>query len=217
LPETGKAGERARRKSHQPVAARTLARAKKGARRRGAVLVFWDEAGFSQRPSVRRTWAPKGQTPVLRQPFNWQRLSAIGIIAYTPSTERARLLFSLRPGTVDSDWVVSRLRSLRRQICRPVVLLWDGLPAHRSRITRGFLAGQRRWLRVETLPPYAPELNPVELVWANLSARELGNLCPESLTELAHQVNRGVRRIRRHPSLALAFLSHSKLFPERFL
>lgn len=162
---------------------------------------------------MRRTWAPKGQTPVLRQPFNWKRLSAIGMIAYNHRTGSTRVLFSLRPGNVDSDWVVSRLRSLRRQVPGPVVLLWDGLPAHRSAITKDFLTAQRSWLRVETLPAYAPELNPVELIWANLSARELGNLCPETLGELSQHVQRGVRRIRRHSTLALGFLKHSKLFP----
>lgn len=178
------------------------------------MLVFWDEAGFSQRPSVRRTWAPKGKTPVLKQPFNWKRLSAIGIIGYTPHTGCARLLFSLRPGNVDSAWVVSRLRCMHRQVPGQVVLLWDGLPAHRSERTEDFVQQQRAWLRVEPLPAYAPELNPVELVWANLSARELSNLCPDSVSELAYHVQRGVRRIRRQSHLALAFLKHSGLFPE---
>ena len=191
-----------------------MAAHKKGAIGRGATLVFWDEAGFSQRPSVRRTWAPKGQTPVLKQPFNWKRLSAIGMVSYAPGSDRVRVLFSLRPGNVDSAWVVSSLRSLRRHVPGQVVLLWDGLPAHRSAITKQFLRTQAAWLTVEPLPAYAPELNPVELLWANLSARELANLCANTLAELAHQVQRGVRRIRRDCDLVLAFLQHSKLFPE---
>lgn len=191
-----------------------LAAYKKGALKRGATLVFWDEAGFSQRPSVRRTWAPKGRTPVLRQPFNWKRLSAIGVVSYAPRRGRMGMLFSLRPGNVGSDWVISIVRCLRRHIRGAVVLLWDGLPAHRSTPTVEFLRTQGSWLQVEPLPAYAPELNPVEPMWANLSARELANLCPETLGELEHHVRRGVRRIRRDSSLALAFLKHSGLFPE---
>jgi len=191
-----------------------LAPAQKGALKTGATLVFWDEAGFSQRPSVRRTWAPKGQTPVLRQPFNWKRLSSIGMLAYHPRTGKARLLFSLGPGNVASDWVKRGIASLRRHIRGSVLLLWDGLPAHRSKDTDHYLEGQRQWLRVEPLPAYAPELNPVEALWANLSARELANLCPETLSELAVYVQRGVRRIRRHTDLSYAFLKHSGLFPE---
>ena len=137
------------------------------------------------------------------------------MIAYCPSTGQARVLFSLGPGNVASDWVMRGLRSLRRHLRGPVILLWDGLPAHRSAVTRRYLEGQRHWLRVERLPAYAPELNPVEAMWANLSARELANLCPpETLGELAVHVHRGVRRIRRHPDLAHAFLKHAGLFPE---
>jgi transposase len=191
-----------------------LASAQKGALKTGATLVFWDEAGFSQRPSVRRTWAPRGKTPVLKQPFNWKRLSAIGVISYRPITGKVRQLFSVGPGTVDSAWVTRRVRSLRRHVAGPVILLWDGLSAHISGLTRRYLEGQRHWLQVEPLPPYAPELNPVEATWANLSARELANLCPETLGELALHVHRGLRRLRRHPDLGYAFLKHSGLFPE---
>lgn len=136
------------------------------------------------------------------------------MVSYAPRTGQAGVLFSLRPGNVDSPWVMSRLRSLRRQVRRQVVLLWDGLPAHRSAQTSGFLETQGAWLQVERLPAYAPELNPVELMWANLSSRELANLCPDTVGELAHHVRRGVTRIRRNSHLGLAFLKHSGLFPE---
>lgn len=191
-----------------------LAPDQKGALKTGATLVFWDEAGFSQRPSVRRTWSKKNQTPVLKQPFHWKRLSAIGMVTFSPRTGSARVLFSLGPGNVDSEWVVRVLRSLPRHFRGPVILLWDGLPAHRSAHTRRQVEAQRSWLQVERLPAYAPELNPVEPMWANLSARELANLCPETLDELAAHVHRGVGRIRRHPGLGSAFLKHSGLFPE---
>lgn len=194
-----------------------LASDQKGALKTGATLVFWDEAGFSQRPSIRRTWAPKGHTPVLRQPFNWKRLSSIGMIAYHPRTGKARMLFSLGPGNVNSNWVMRGVRSLRQHIRGPVILLWDGLSAHISGLTRRYLERQHHWLQVERLPTYAPELNPAEAMWANLSARELANLCPETLDELAIHVHRGVRRIRRHPDLTYAFLKHSGLFSELYL
>jgi transposase len=150
----------------------------------------------------------------LTQPFNWKRLSAIGIVGYAPRTGQTGIFFSLRPGNVDRPWVISSLRSLRRHVRSQVVLLWDGLPAHRSTETTGFLETQGAWLQVEPLPAYAPELNPVELMWANLSSRELANLCPDTVGELAHHVRRGVARIRRNAHLGLAFLGHSGLFPE---
>jgi len=217
LPEANQTRPRTGRGSDPALGQAALAPDQKGALKTGATLVFWDEAGFSQRPSVRRTWAPKGRTPVLRQPFNWKRLSSIGMIAYHPATGKGRVLFSLGPGNVASEWVLRGLRSLRRHLRGPVILLWDGLPAHRSTLTRRYLERQRHWLRVEPLPAYAPELNPVEALWANLSARELANLCPETLSELTLHVQRGVRRIRRHGDLTLAFLKHSGLFEELLL
>jgi len=154
---------------------------------------------------------------VLRQPFNWKRLSSIGMIAYRPLTGKVRVLFTLGPGNVASEWVMRGLSSLRRHLRGPAILLWDGLPAHRSTLTRCYLERQRHWLQVEPLPAYAPELNPVEALWANLSARELANLCPDTLHELALHVRRGLRRTRRHADLAYAFLQHSGLFPELLL
>jgi len=139
------------------------------------------------------------------------------MVSYAPRSARVGVFLSLRTGNVDSDWVVSRVRSLRRCLRGQAVILWDGLGAHRSAYTTRFLATQRSWLRVEPLPAYAPELNPVELMWANLSARELANLCPDTLSELAHQVRQGISRIRRHPNLSSAFLKHCGLFLDVFL
>jgi len=163
---------------------------------------------------VRRTWAPRGQTPVLRQAFNWKRLSGIGALACTPSGERVRLFLSLLPGNVASAQIQAFLRSLRRHLKGPVMLFWDGLAAHRSRHTQAFLARQRHWLEVHRFPAYAPELNPMEYVWAYLDNTDLANFSPDDLEVLAQQIRRASRRIRRQPDLSRAFLKRSGLFPE---
>ena len=194
------------------MAAGTLARDKKGAEKRRATLVFLDESGFSQRPSIRRTWAPRGQTPVLRLPFNWKRLSAIGALSTTPGGRKVRLFLSLLGGNVTSEVVIRFLRNLRRHIRGKVVLLWDRLPAHRSKCTQQFIETQYHWLTVEFLPAYAPELNPVEWVWAYLSATDLANYSADSLDDLAHQVKRGARRLRRKHEQGKRFLKKSGLF-----
>ena len=117
-----------------------------------AWLVFLDESAFSQRPPIRATWAPRGQTPRVVEPFNWEKLSGIGAVLTSPDGRRLRWLLALHPGSVRSAQVVRFLGALRRHRRRPVILLWDGLPAHRSRITQQALAGHRDWLRVEPLP-----------------------------------------------------------------
>ena len=73
---------------------------------------------------------------------------------------------------------------------------------------RASLARERRWLTVEPLPGYAPELNPVELVFGNVKGRKLANHCGPDLTSLAHALRSGLARVRRRLQLALAFLRH---------
>jgi hypothetical protein len=77
-----------------------LAAHKEGAKANGATVIFIDETGFSRRPSLRRTWAPEGQTPVLQEHFNWQKLSAIGAVAWRPGEAATRLFLSPQPGSI---------------------------------------------------------------------------------------------------------------------
>jgi putative transposase len=85
-------------------------------------------------------------------------------------------------------------------------LVWDGLPAHRSKPMRAWLRRQRSWLVVEPLPSYAPELNPVEGLWSSLKGVELANLASESLDEVIAAAERGIQRIRQTHHLAFSFL-----------
>jgi len=170
-----------------------------------------DESGFSERPSVRRTWWPKGVTPVLRTPFNWKRLSGIAAIALSPDRRRVRTFLSLHPGSVRAEQVVGFLCSLRRHLPGKVLLVWDRLGAHRSRQTKLHLAKQEAWLEAEWLPAYAPELNPVEYLWNCLKA-SAANSCPDGLSAIAGEVKRRLRRAREM-DLAWSFLKHSGLYP----
>jgi transposase len=76
---------------------------------------------------------------------------------------------------------------------------------------RAYLQTQHSWLTVERLPGYAPDLNPTELVWGNVKGRELANLCADNLGEVERAVRTGLRRVRRAPTLAFAFLRHAGL------
>ena len=195
------------------MGAHALAPGEKRARRQNALIVFEDESGVSLLPSVRATWAPRGQTPVLRHRFGWQRLSMAGALVYEPLGHDAQLVFQLRPGAYNTDLLIEFLAQLHAQVSqRSVVLLWDGLPAHRSTRMLGWIASQGDWLRAERLPAYAPELNPLEQVWGNLKGRELANLCAESTADVAHVADTGLTRIGSDASLCLAFLRHTGLY-----
>lgn len=133
-------------------------------------------------------------------------------MAFRWDGRRTRFFFQTQPGSYTDRSLIAFLRDLKRHFRRPaVILIWDGLPAHRSRAMRAYLARQCAWLTVERLPGYAPELNPVELVWGNLKRQELANVCAENLAALRGPLRRGCVRVRRHPQLALNFLHHAGL------
>ena len=93
-------------------------------------------------------------------------------------------------------------------------MVWDGLPAHRSRLVRDYLASLDGWIQVSYLPPYAPELNPVEYIWAYWKQHELPNVCPKDFWGLGQEARRTLRRMRRRPRLISAFWKQASLWPE---
>ncbi len=189
-----------------------LAAVEKRARRQHALIVFEDESGVSLLPSVRATWAPRGQTPVLRHRFVWKRLSIAAALVYEPDGSDAHLVFQLRPGAYNGETLIEFLTELHQhEQPRIVLLIWDGLPAHRSRYMLDWIASQRPWLSVERLPGYAPELNPTEQVWGNVKSQELRNLCADNIGEATAMAEDGMERINDDASLCFAFLRHTGL------
>jgi hypothetical protein len=135
------------------------------------VIVFWDESGASLLPVTRRTWAPRGHTPVIRHRFKWKRCSMAAALCYGSLGGGAALAFHHQVGAYDTDTLIGALEGLRRFLGgQKATLVWDGLPAHRSKVMGAWLRCQRHWLVVEPLPGYAPELNPVEGLWSSLKA-----------------------------------------------
>lgn len=189
-----------------------MARAKKNARRHKAWILFQDESGISERPSVRRTWAPKGETPVLTHAFNWKKMSISAVLAYRWDGKRCSLYFQMRGGSYDAESLIGFLKDLKRDLRgKKVILIWDGLPGHRSRIMSEYLRSQRHWLTVERLPGYAPDLNPVEALWGNIKGQETANLCSTHLGEATAAFRHGLVRVRRSCRLPFAFLRHAGL------
>ena len=149
---------------------------------------------------------------MLRHRFNWKRLSLAVALVYEPHGGDAHIVFQLRPGAYNGDTLIAFLADLHQFECgRKVMLLWDGLPAHRSRCMQDWLAHQRSWLSVERLPSYAPELNPAEQVFGNLKSAELANLCSDTIGDVAVIAEDGLNRIGSDVQLCFAFLRHCGL------
>ncbi|WP_232542990.1 transposase [Streptomyces sp. QHH-9511] len=175
--------------------------------------MFLDESGVSLLPQVRRTYAPRGRTPLLRHRLNWKRASMAAALGYhaTDPDRGPRLCFHLKPGSYDTTALIEVLEQLKAfHRGERVVLVWDGLSAHWSRAMRAWVAEQN-WLTLERLPAYAPELNPVELLWSSLKKRELANLAGNHLADVADATEQGIHRINQSQQLPWSFLTHTGL------
>jgi transposase len=164
-------------------------------------------------PLVRRSWSPQGQTPVLHQRGRChKKVSVVAALCVSPSRDRLRFYFRLhRDANIRSPEIVEFLRALGRQLDGPVMLVWDRLNVHRSIKVRDFLTKEfngTAWL----LPPYAPELNPVEPAWSYLKMNPLANLAARQVEVLAAIAHRHSRAIQHRQTLLRSFIAHGPLF-----
>ena len=144
-----------------------------------------------------RTYAPIGQTPILRDWCTRDHLSAI--CAMSPE---GKLYFHCQDHAINSADVVAFLEHLLREVPGPMVIIWDGAPIHRSHLIKASLAdGAAQRLHLERLPADAPELNPGEGLWQQLKGVELRNLCCNDLPHLRHELRAAVKRVRRKPRI----------------
>ena len=181
-----------------------LAGAKENARRDGRTIVFVDESGLSERPTRVKTWAPNGQPPVLQYSFNWKQLSLIAGISLW------RLYFRFFHGAIKAPQIVECLKALKATIRGRLMIIWDRLPAHRSRLVRDYVELLDGSIELERLPAYAPEVNPVEYVFGYAKQRELANLWVNT-AEVRALRDRPLKSMQRRPKLITAFWQQAKL------
>jgi transposase len=164
---------------------------------------------------VRRTWAPRGKTPVLR---SWGRhrdkVSVIAAVTVAPTLRRLGLCWLADPRHyITAETVVTFLRALLRQLRGRVIVVWDGGSNHKGPLIRALCARHPR-LHLERLPAYAPDCNPVEFVWSHLKYGRLANFVPESLSDLDQTVCSHLQSVGQTPGLLKALWDGSKLsFP----
>jgi putative transposase len=133
-------------------------------------------------------------------------------LAYKYDRSKAALVFQLKDGAYDTESLIDFLEQFHRHFAgEKITLIWDGLPSHRSRDMKAWLRKQRHWLVVEQLPGYAPDLNPVELLWGNVKGVELANLCPDTIEEAREVAEAGLRRAGTSEQLRFSFIDHAGL------
>lgn len=175
-----------------------MAQDKKSARRQHAHLVLIDESGFLMSPLVRRTLAPRGHTPILKTKGSRREKVSI-TAAMTVSPKRRRLGLYWR--TFPRDYVTGErsadfLRYLLRHLRGKVIVVWDGGPMHKGPHIRKVLHDYPR-LHLERLPPYAPDLNPVEYLWAHTKYNNLPNYLPDDVLELDKTIHKEMAAARK--------------------
>ena len=172
--------------------------------------MFLDESGFMLQPVCRRTWAPWGQTPLLRQWDRRDRLSTISALTVAPRRRRFGLYWAQYPHNIRSPEVLHFLQALHRHLPHGLTLIWDRGRPHRATRVQTWLARHRR-IVVEWLPSYAPDLNPVEHVWGHTKYGDLANFAPANLPALEHAVLTSLVRTRGQRYLLAAFFRAARL------
>lgn len=142
---------------------------------------------------------------MLQYSFNWKQLSLIAGVTV------ANFYFRFFHGAIKAPQLVEFLRALMRQIPGPLLIVWDGLPAHRSRLVRRFVESLDGRIVLERLPAYAPELNPVEYLFGYAKQRELANLCLRAIDEVRRFACGRLKSMQRRPRLIAAFWKQAEL------
>jgi transposase len=142
----------------------------------------------------------------LQYSFSWKQLSVIAGMSFVG------FYFRLFAGSIRSPQIVEFLKTLSSTIGRKLLIIWDRLQAHRSKLVKVFVEQLNGEIALEYLPVYAPELNPVERIWGHLKSHEIPNFCARDLTDLKYAARSRLRSMQRRSSLVNAFWKQTELF-----
>ena len=162
-------------------------------------------------PVVRRTWAPKGRTPILRAWDRHDRLSVISAVTLAAKRIRFGLYWQIHSENIRGPQVVAFLRALRRHIRIKLVIILDRSQPHRSKVLHSYLERHAATIHVEWLPPYAPDLNPDEQVWNHTKYTDLANFVPVDCDDLRTHINESIAGQRTQAGLLRSFFDHAGL------
>ena len=176
---------------------------RKKAKKVGATIYFQDESGIRSDFHSGTTWAPKGQTPVIEVTGARFSLNMMGAIS-----TRGQLRFMVIKGGVSAEHTCDFLNRLMHHADKPVFLIWDGHPTHRSKKVKECVASFDGKLEVYTLPSYSPELNPVEQVWNNVKNHGVGRKKLFGPDQMKSLVLGQLRRLQKLTAIVRSFFRH---------
>lgn len=161
-------------------------------------------------PTVRRTWAPKGRTPIQNAWDRHDRLSVISAITVSPQQRRLGLVFQIHRQNIRTEQATEFFRAIHRKLGNNIILVLDRYSVHRGAINRLRKEGAK-WFDVEWLPSYAPDLNPDEQVWNHSKYSDLPNFIPDDINHLEEELQLSLERQSKDRQLLSSHFSHAKL------
>jgi transposase len=166
----------------------------------GGEVYFWDESGFRADTVHGKTWGLKGQTPIIERPGQRQSISAASAVS-----ARGGFWYCTYQGGLNAELFVALLRRMMKGRSKPVHLVVDGLPAHKTALVKAHVASTNGMLTLHILPGYAPELNPDELVWSHMKRTGVARSPLRQGEKLADKVEAQLAAIKRLPQLVRSF------------
>jgi transposase len=176
------------------------------ARKENALIFFADEAGIRSDSHAGTTWAPVGQTPVVKATgarFGFNMLSAVNALGH--------FRFMIVEGTVTATVFREFLKRMIAGVDKKIFLIVDGHPTHKAKLVRQFVADNSDRIELFFLPPYSPELNPDELVWGNVKTR-IAKMAIQTKDRLKLAAHGALRRLQKMPHIVANFFRTPSCF-----
>lgn len=166
----------------------------------GGEIYFWDESGFRADTVHGKTWGVKGQTPVVERPGQRQSISAASAV-----NSKGAFWYCTYQGGLNAELFVDLLRRMMCRRSKPVHLVVDGLPAHKTKLVKDYVASTNGMLTLHILPGYAPELNPDELVWSHLKRTGVARTPLRKGEKLRDKIEAQLDALKKAPRLIRSF------------
>ena len=166
----------------------------------GGDVFFWDESGFRADTVHGKTWGVKGRTPIIERPGQRQSISAASAV-----NARGAFWYCTYVGGLNAELFVILLRQMMRNRVRPVHLVVDGLPAHKTKLVKAYVVSTQGRLTLHILPGYAPELNPDELVWSHMKRTGVARTPLRRGERLQEKIDAQLAVIKKLPGLVRSF------------
>lgn len=166
----------------------------------GGEVYFWDESGFRADTVHGKTWGKKGQTPIVERPGQRQSISAASAV-----NARGAFWYCTYQGGLNADLFIVLLKKMMRNRRKPVDLVVDGLPAHKTALVKAYVQSTNGMLTLHFLPGYAPDLNPDEAVWSHMKRTGVARTPLRKGERLTDKIEDQLAKIKKAPRLVRSF------------